>query len=140
MPRTACPTSNGMAAHIANTARHVIPKLPLSKIAHHILGDSYELSVVFVLPKEMEKLNTQYRKKKGSTDILAFPLSGESGEIFFSMPDVIKKAPLFNTTTRCYLAYLFIHGCLHLKGHTHGRTMDRLEHKFCKAFELHYPG
>jgi ssRNA-specific RNase YbeY (16S rRNA maturation enzyme) len=53
------------------------------------------------------------------------------------MPDVVKKAKLFGMTTRGYLGFLFIHGCLHLEGMDHGRTMEALEGKFCRAF--HFP-
>jgi len=124
---------------LANTARHIIPKLPFSGITEGVLGSKYDLSVVFISPGEMKKLNRSYRKKDTSTDILAFPLSKTCGELYLSMPDVKKKAPLFGLSTRGYLAYLFVHGCLHLKGYKHGKRMDILERTFCNQLNIVYP-
>jgi probable rRNA maturation factor len=124
---------------LANTARHILPKLPFSKIAREVLGAKYDLSVVFISPAEMCTLNKRYRGKNASTDVLAFPLSNTCGEMYLSMPDVKKKAPLFGMTTRGYLAYLFIHGCLHLKGLEHGKRMGSLERSYCKKLDTAYP-
>jgi len=104
-----------------------------------VLGKKYELSVVFTTPRHIRALNRRYRKKNESTDILSFALSKASGELYFSMPDVGRKAKRFGMSEREYLGFLFIHGCLHLEGYEHGRTMDGLERKFCKAFHLPSP-
>ena len=115
-----------------------VPRLPFSKIKNTVLGREYELSLVFISPAKMRELNKSYRTKDAPTDILSFPLSKVSGEIFLCMSEVKKKAPLFGMTEREYLGYLFIHGLIHLEGFDHGRTMTRLERKFSKAFG--FPG
>lgn len=101
-----------------------------------VLGSSYELSVAFVDVRAMQKLNRKYRNKSSSTDILSFPLSPRSGEIVFSMKDVEKQAPLWKRRPMNFLAFLFIHGLLHLKGYEHGSRMEREEIKFRKKFEI----
>ena len=35
-----------------------------------------------------------------------------------------------------YIAFLFIHGLLHLKGHDHGDTMESLERRYVKQFGI----
>ena len=124
---------------IAYTTRHRIPRVPFLRIQEKVLGKKYDLSVVFVSPKKIQALNKKYRKKNTPTDILSFALSKNSGELYLCMPEVVKKSKLFGMSVPHYLGYLFIHGCVHLEGMDHGRTMDTLERKFCRAFGLPSP-
>jgi probable rRNA maturation factor len=116
-----------------------VPRVLFSKIKDAVLGTKYELSLAFISSRKMRELNRAYRKKDAATDILSFPLSKESGEIFLCMSEVKKKAVLFCMTEREYLGYVFIHGLIHLEGFDHGRTMTRLERKFSKAFGFPSP-
>ncbi len=124
---------------ITNADRHSLLGVPFSQMKNGIVGTRYDLSVVIVSPQKMRALNRKYRKKDASTDILAFPLSETGGEIFLSMNDVKRRAPDFGMTPRDYLAYLFIHGLIHLEGFDHGRTMEKLERKYCQAFGFPFP-
>lgn len=103
------------------------------------MGEQYALSVIFTTPKKIEKLNSTYRKKQSSTDILSFALSKTEGELYISLPDVVKKAPLFYLSAQKYFEYLFIHGLVHLKGMDHGKKMDAAERRYCKKFGFSYP-
>ena len=87
----------------------------------------------------MRELNRRYRRKDESTDILAFPLGKDSGEIIVCRSVAAKRAKAFGLSARDYLAYLVIHGCLHLRGLKHGRTMERLEDRWCRTFRLPLP-
>jgi len=116
-----------------------VPRVPFSKIKNTVLGRAYELSLVFISARKMRELNRGYRGKDTATDILSFPLSKTSGEVFLCMSEVKKKAILFGMTEREYLGYVFIHGLIHLEGFDHGRTMTRLERKFSKAFGFPAP-
>jgi probable rRNA maturation factor len=113
--------------------------VPFSKVASRILG-TYDLSIVFVTPQKMRSLNRAYGRKDASTDVLAFPLAEKSGELFFSLPDVEKKAAVFGLSAKKYFEYLLVHGLVHLKGLDHGRAMATLEKKYCKAFGFSFPG
>jgi probable rRNA maturation factor len=108
--------------------------LPFLSIKDAILGTSYELSVSFVSARTQKKLNTTYRGKESTTNVLSFPLTTESGEITFDLAKVRADAPLFDMPYAKFLQFLFIHGCLHLKGHEHSDTMEREEKKFMKKF------
>ncbi len=109
--------------------------VPFVSIADAILGKNYDLSVGFLTPSRQKKINKIYREKNQTTNILSFPLSKTSGEITFDLSQVKKDAPNFAMTYIQFLKYLFIHGCLHLKGFEHSSIMERQEKKFLKMFE-----
>lgn len=87
------------------------------KLKNEILGKNYDLSFYFVASAEMQRLNSLYRKKDYSANVLSFPLSENEGEI------LINK----NYKRTAYTDYLFIHSLLHLKGLKHGAKMDKEE-------------
>lgn len=99
----------------------------------------YTLSLIFTTPQKIRKLNRTYRGKDASTDILSFALTKSEGELYLSMPDVKKKAPLFGLSEKKYLEYLYVHGLVHLKDLDHGKKMDSVEKKYCKQFNFTYP-
>ena len=103
-------------------------------IAKRILGPRYSLSFSFTTPAHIKKLNLIYRDKNQATDILSFPLSKNEGEIYICLSEARKEAKKFGRDHRNFLLFLFIHGCVHLKGYDHGSTMERIELKFRKQF------
>ncbi len=121
---------------MTNTTKGKLPSLPFDTFAKKILGKDYDLSLVFVDSKKMRQLNAWYRNIKKPTDILSFPLSKKSGEIFISLSETRRMAPEFGMTFKKFLPYLFIHGLLHLRGLNHGATMERLEKKYQKLFKV----
>ena len=124
---------------LRETPKRPIPRALFSKIKKRVLGERYTLSAVFANPNVMRRLNRTYRKKDSPTDVLAFPLSQSEGELYLSRHEASKRAPDFGMTAEKYLHYLFIHALLHLKGHAHGRTMEKLERKFCRALGVPFP-
>ena len=115
--------------------------MPLSfaKIKARILGLRYELSFSFVGPSVIQRLNRTYRKKNTPTDVLAFPLGRAEGEIIMCKSAIRKNARLFGMSAAEYRTFLFIHAALHLKGHYHGRIMERLEDRWCSVFKTPTP-
>jgi probable rRNA maturation factor len=105
-------------------------------IKKEILGSKYELSLVFCAAKKIQNLNNTYRKINKPTDILSFPLSKTSGEIFICKSETRKMAREFDRSYDNFLVFLFIHGCVHLKGYDHGPKMEKLEAKFRKKFNI----
>lgn len=123
-----------MSLAITTTVKTYPQKHPYQEIADKILGKRYELSLVFIGKARATSLNQQYRNKSYSPNVLSFPLDDQTGEIFIC-PQVAKcEAADYDLTPDAYVAFLFIHGCLHLKGHDHGDTMDKLELKYLKQF------
>lgn len=115
-------------------SRTLINDLLFVSIKDKILGKKYELGVAYVGDTKIRNLNRIYRNKDYATDILSFPLSETSGDIFINPNILKKKAPDFNMTEKEYTLFLIIHGCLHLKGYDHGSEMEKLEKKFLKSF------
>jgi rRNA maturation RNase YbeY len=108
--------------------------VPFVFIKNKILGEKYELGLSLLTSQKQKEINLKYRGKNETTNILSFPLSKTSGEITLDPIKVKKDAPLFNMTYSRFLKYLFIHGCLHLKGFKHSSTMDKEEKKYLKMF------
>ena len=103
-------------------------------LKNQILGEEYDLSLVFVSPKESQKINLATRAKDNPTNVLSFPLSETSGEIFIDPKTSAKDAPNFDMTPSKFILFLVIHAMLHLKGYEHGSTMEKQEKKFLKIF------
>lgn len=105
-----------------------------NKFKHEILGKDYDLSWAFISPEKIKKLNKTYRNINKPTDILSFPLSETEGEIYICLSESRKEAKKFDRSYENFLRFLFIHGCVHLKGYDHGSTMERIEAQFRKKF------
>lgn len=101
-----------------------------AKLKEKILGKKYALSLVFSDLKTIQKLNIAYRGKDYVPNVLSFPLSPTSGEIYICPEIAAKEAAEYGHTAAEHIKYLYIHGCLHLKGLPHGPEMDRLEKKY----------
>ena len=121
---------------ITSTIKQYPHSSSYEKIKKAILGPGYELSLVFVGRTRARTLNNTYRKKTYVPNVLSFPLAENTGEIVICPAVAQAEAKKFNLTPQGYIAFLFIHGCLHLKGHDHGDTMEKLEQKFCKVFNI----
>jgi probable rRNA maturation factor len=121
---------------ITNTTK----QSPISKdsdfvaISEKILGKKYSLSLVFLGEKSAQKLNMEQRGKSYVPNVLSFPLSAKEGEIFICLKTIKKECKNFEMTPHEYEKFLFIHGCIHLKGLDHGPEMEKLENKFIKLF------
>lgn len=117
-----------------NLTKSTPPRVPFVAIKDKILGSSYELSLVFAPSSLSRKLNRQHRNKDYPTNILSFPLDAKTGEIFLDLSQSKKDAPNFEMNYTKFVKFLFIHGCLHLKGMQHSSTMEKQEQKFLKLF------
>jgi len=112
------------------------PNFPYREIKEAILGKKYQLSLAFVGTKRAQTLNVTYRKKTYVPNVLSFPLDSTNGEIYICPEIAYPEAKDFNLTKDGYIAFLFIHGLLHLKGHDHGATMEGLEQRYIKRFNI----
>lgn len=122
--------------NITNTTKSKLPDFDFEKIKDVILGKKYELSVIIIDKKSIQKLNKEYREIDKPTDILSFPLSNDFGEIYIN-PEMTKvEAKKFERTYENFFAFLFIHGLVHLKGFDHGSTMESIEARFRKKFHV----
>jgi len=101
-----------------------------------------ELSIAFVGPGRMKKINKRYRSKNRVTDILSFLESEISfegfkigsvqktenlGEIVICLREVKKNAKKFKTNFKTELTRVLIHGIFHLLGYDHEKTKEEAE-------------
>ena len=115
-----------MTVQINNVTRYT-PTTDFESIKNAILGKKYALTLNFVGAARARTLNQNTRSKEYVPNILSFPLSDAEGEVYIC-PQVAKKnASSYGHTMHDHIGFLFIHGLLHLKGHEHSDTMERLE-------------
>ena len=114
----------------------IVPRIPFEEIARAVLGERYELSLVICGDDLARKMNKAYRKKTYAPNVLSFPLSKTEGEIFLNVRKAEREARAYGMPVRERLAYLYIHGCFHLRGLDHGDRMEREEARIMKRFKL----
>ena len=121
---------------VSHTCRLPYPKLPYDAIKNDILGKSYQLDLNFIGAVRAKKLNQTYRRKSYVPNVLSFPLAADTGEVYITPAVTRYEAKKFSMTKTGYIGFLFIHACLHLKGHDHGATMEAQEQRYCKKYQL----
>jgi probable rRNA maturation factor len=116
-----------MAVSVVNTTRRRINAAVVRRSIELTLSDQKrkgDVSVVFIGNARMRTLNRTYRGKDKATDVLSFTEAeselaeeGFLGELFIA-PDVVEKqARSFAPSFTWELAFMAIHGTLHLLGY-----------------------
>jgi probable rRNA maturation factor len=112
------------------------------------IADAVEITLVVTDDEEIRSLNDAHRGIDEATDVLSFPLESApldedspAGPLFITPPgairhlgDVVVSLPRAEMQARDYghslrreLAYLTVHGCLHLLGYDHESESEREE-------------
>ncbi|MDB5224999.1 MAG: hypothetical protein JWO43_621 [Candidatus Adlerbacteria bacterium] len=121
---------------IVNKTRGAMPRVDFVRLKEAVLGANYDLSVALVQPAEAKRVTWETKRKKKPSNVLSFPLSKNSGEIIICPHTARTQAPDYEATRDDFIAYLFIHGMFHIKGHEHGATMEDNERRVLKRFGL----
>ncbi len=116
-----------------NFTRRKAPGFPYSEIAQAILP-GWDISLVFAGETRAKNLNVSLRGKSYVPNVLSYELGNKSGEIVICLPIVKKQAPEYGLSYANCVAFMFIHGLLHLKGVPHGTTMERYENQYLQRF------
>ena len=87
------------------------------------------LTIAFVSDAKMRQLNSEFRGKNTTTDVLSFPNQGEEfdfnenannlGDIVISVEQAARQAAENNLTLKQEISQLILHGILHLCGYDH---------------------
>lgn len=108
-----------------------------------------DVSIALVKPKEIRKLNNDYRKKDFATDVLSFSnkndiikIKGRNnfiGEIVLCPKKIIENAREFGVNFTKELYWALVHGLLHLLGYEHNnlentKKMREKEKYYLKFF------
>jgi len=122
-------------------------------IAYEQCEEEFEVSISFVNNQEMRSLNKEYRNIGKETDVLSFPLvefieeelntEDEDaeyieeeialGDIVISMEKAAEQSEEYGHSFKRELAFLLVHGMLHLLGYDHdeeaseGEIFDKQE-------------
>jgi len=108
----------------------------LKKVAGIVLKgekkQNFELSIALVGQKKIKELNRKYRKKNRETDVLSFGQNPEAkepvlGEVVICPEIVGKNAKKFGSKPEKELAFVLIHGILHLLGYEHEESEKEAE-------------
>jgi probable rRNA maturation factor len=111
----------------------------LSALAAHALesedvDDSAELSILFVTPDHMKRLNSHFAGDNYPTDVLAFPMmNGDDedeegpllGDVVICPEVAARNAEKIGHSLDDELGVLVVHGTLHLLGYDHQGTKDK---------------
>ena len=120
---------------ITNTTKGTPPRgVPFVQIKNTALGTGFSVSLVFVTNNMSRELNRKYRGKNTPANVLSFLIDKRIGEIFINLLRAKQEALKYGKTPRKYVGFLFIHALLHLKGLSHGSTMERLEKRLTRRF------
>ena len=90
------------------------------------------LTITLVDDDEIRMINQQHRNIDKATDVLSFPLIDEAdtfalppgaprelGDVVVSYPRAVAQAEEYGHSVERELAYLIVHGVLHIMGHDH---------------------
>ena len=134
---------------ITNQTPHSIPRQLIFKTLSHVCGylkiKKLDLSVVFVSQSTIKKLNSTYRRKNQTTDVLSFSYQHNQndldGEIIICYAILKKNAKTYKQTLKQELIKILIHSLLHLTGYTHtqdkdSNQMQKVENKIINSLKI----
>ncbi len=135
---------------INNLTNFAVDKAFFSGVAKKVLkGENKEkthLSIAFVSPGEIQKLNKTYRKKDKPTDVLSFEkvsdFKDECAEVILCPAYIKEKTQDSPRSLKKEMAEALIHGILHVLGYDHEiskaeeeRVSAKQEEYFLKVFK-----
>lgn len=137
--------SEGMRPSEANEM--VIRKVCEEVATTYGLTPEEELSVVLCDNAHIHQLNKAYRNIDRPTDVLSFALNegddefGEEeshllGDLIISLERTAEQAEEYGHPFERELAYLTVHGCLHILGYDHMTEEDKREMRTEEEFIL----
>ena len=148
-----------MSLVIANRQRtRKINRRLLHKIAAELFTEleiaTAELGVHLVGAKEMARINWQFLRHEGATDVITFDHSDQRkaeggkrnqlhGELFICVAEAVRQAKEFNTGWQAEVVRYVVHGVLHLLGYDDlkpqlRRMMKREENRLMRQLEKRF--
>lgn len=109
------------------------------------LDDNFEISVTIVDNKKIREVNREYRSIDRVTDVISFAIEDNEedmaiffnedtmpfprllGDIFISLDQTVEQAREYGHSFERELAFLLVHGFLHLNGYDHQSQEEEKE-------------
>lgn len=116
--------------------RPLISEREITRVVAYVLKQEKKpdgvVSVSVIGDRRMRTLNRLYRGKDKTTDVLSFSaLEGgwvgagyEVGDIFISVPQIIRQAKVWEVTPKEEFVRMLVHGVLHALGYDHITKSD----------------
>lgn len=122
-----------MSIGIFNKTEEKIDKSFVRKVVKHTLkkmeAEKSEVNIIFVGLEEIHEINKAYRNVDRSTDVISFALEDTEdvtvyeervlGDIYICLDKVHEQAKEYGHTEIREMAFLIVHGLLHLLGYDH---------------------
>lgn len=105
----------------------------MTKVIEHVVqvekaAAAEEVSILITDNAEIQSLNAEYREIDAPTDVLSFPMDEEClGDIVISMEKLLEQAQEYGHSPERELAFLTVHGMLHLLGYDHIDEEDQVQ-------------
>lgn len=116
---------------IRNFTKSPVPTFPFKDALQAILP-GWDMSLAFAGKTRAQSMNVLLRNKEYVPNVLSYESGTNSGEIVICLEVAKKQAPDYDMEYTEFVGFLFIHGCLHLKGEQHGATMEHKERLMLK--------
>ena len=110
------------------------PLLEYARIKENLEDTELEFSVIIVDNKRIHEINKEYRGIDRPTDVISFALEDNEeiefdhyrvlGDIYISIDKVREQAKEYGHSEKRELAFLTVHGFLHLLGYDHMKPED----------------
>lgn len=100
--------------------------------------NQYEISLLITNDETIHLLNKEYRQKDKPTDVLSFPMEDDImlGDIVISLDTAKNQAQEREIGLDREIAFLFIHGMLHLLGYDHETSIEDEKEMFALQEEI----
>ena len=122
-----------MSIGIFNKTEEKIDKSFVRKVVKHTLkkmeAEKSEVNIIFVGLEEIHEINKTYRNVDRPTDVISFALEDTEdvtvyeervlGDIYICLDKVHEQAKEYGHTEIREMAFLIVHGLLHLVGYDH---------------------
>lgn len=122
-----------MSIGIFNKTEEKIDKSFVRKVVKHTLkkmeAEKSEVNIIFVGLEEIHEINKTYRNVDRPTDVISFALEDTEdvtvyeervlGDIYICLDKVHEQAKEYGHTEIREMAFLIVHGLLHLLGYDH---------------------
>ena len=131
-----------MIFSIVNKTSKRIPRTLLCRVFSLVSKKGImEVSLVFLNDRAMRSVNKKWRKRDAQANVLAFPLDVSVGEVVINPQEAQREARAGNVSYNHRVAYLFLHGLLHLYGYDHkteqeAKKMERKERDIMKNVNI----
>ena len=95
-------------------------------------SNEYEISLLITDDETIRKYNKEYRNKDRATDVLSFTMEDDIilGDVAISFETAKRQSEEAEINIDREVAFLFIHGLLHLLGYDHETSQEDEEEMF----------